>query len=171
MTTVASLQEFGGSQREFLSPMNQSFRRGPAKLARTTLYAAFLFSGLTLALLAVVPTAAFAQSIGGFTTLRDFSAFGDGFTPQSGLTLGSDGNFYGTTYYGGTIGTGTIFVVTPDGVQTTLHSFGTGEGANPTGSLIQAKDGNFYGTTSQTDDDDDNGTGGGTVFSITQLGC
>ena len=25
----------------------------------------------------------------------------DGSVPRSGLTLGSDGNFYGTTYYGG----------------------------------------------------------------------
>jgi uncharacterized repeat protein (TIGR03803 family) len=37
---------------------------------------------------------------------------------------GSDGNFYGTTTYGGAGGLGTVFRVTPAGVLTTLVSFG-----------------------------------------------
>ena len=40
-----------------------------------------------------------------------------------GLTLGTDGNFYGTTWYGGAYGSGTIFRITPGGKLTVLYSF------------------------------------------------
>lgn len=45
--------------------------------------------------------------------------------PISILVEASDGNFYGTTEYGGPGGSnnGTIFQVTPGGVFTTLHAF------------------------------------------------
>jgi uncharacterized repeat protein (TIGR03803 family) len=64
------------------------------------------------------------------------------------LLQASDGNFYGTTEAGGTLGVGTIFKVTPDGTLTTIVSFSD---TNATGiygeySLMQASDGNFYGT-------------------------
>ena len=36
---------------------------------------------------------------------------------------GSDGNFYGTTYYGGANNVGTVFEITPGGTLTTLYSF------------------------------------------------
>jgi uncharacterized repeat protein (TIGR03803 family) len=88
----------------------------------------------------------------------------DGFAP-SGLVLATDGNFYGTTQYGGTNGSGTVFKMTPGGTLTTLHSFDGTDGAQPTAGLVQATDGNFYGTT----------YGGGTynegtVFKITPAG-
>jgi uncharacterized repeat protein (TIGR03803 family) len=47
----------------------------------------------------------------------------DGANPASSLTLGTNGNFYGTTYYGGKNGAGTVFQITPAGKLTTLHSF------------------------------------------------
>jgi len=54
-------------------------------------------------------------------------------SPSSGLTLGTDGNFYyGTTGNGGTLGLGTVFKVTPGGVVTVLHNFAGGtEGGGP----------------------------------------
>ena len=47
---------------------------------------------------------------------------------------------------GGDFGHGVIFMLTPAGVVTVLHAFGSGAGAqDPYGSLVQASDGNFYG--------------------------
>ncbi len=71
----------------------------------------------------------------------------DGGSPESELTEGPDGNFYGTTYWGGTNRDGTIFKITPGGTFTTLHSFQSGAGVNP---LLLGKDGNFYGTSGET---------------------
>jgi uncharacterized repeat protein (TIGR03803 family) len=100
------------------------------------------------------------------TVLYSFAAGNDGEHPYAGVTQGSDGNFYGTTYQGGTSGLGTVFKITPSGTETVLYSFAGGsDGANPEAGLIQGSDGNFYGTTLQ------GGAGGlGTVFKITPSG-
>ena len=66
----------------------------------------------------------------------------------NGLTLGSDGNFYGTCHDGGANSIGTLFKVTPTGTLTVLHNFGSGtDGCRPLAAPIQGIDGNFYGTT------------------------
>jgi uncharacterized repeat protein (TIGR03803 family) len=119
-------------------------------------------------------------STGTFTTLYDF-----GFPPPSGsfpkaaLIQATDGNFYGTTLYGGTnscvfggtdYGCGTIFKITPSGALTTLHNFcsqsGCPDGESPEAALVQGTDGNLYGLTSAGGADDD-----GTVFKITLSGA
>jgi len=72
----------------------------------------------------------------------------DGVTPEAGLTLGTDGYFYGTTIFGGGTGNGVLFKLSPTGVYTVLHEFQGGtDGANPYSAPIQASDSNFYGTT------------------------
>ncbi len=63
---------------------------------------------------------------GTLTTLHSFAAGSDGAAPEAGLVQGSDGNFYGTTYYGGVYNAGTVFEITPGGTLTTLHSFSLG---------------------------------------------
>ncbi len=73
---------------------------------------------------------------------------GDGEFPAAGLTQATDGNFYGTTVYGG-LGYGTVFKITPSGTLTLLHSFNGQDGAFPYATWIQATDGNFYGTTTE----------------------
>lgn len=85
---------------------------------------------------------------GTHTILHTFPKTGtDGQEPYAGLIQGSDGNFYGTTYFGGSHGTGTVFEVTPAGVETVLYSFAGGsDAANPYAGVIQGSDGNFYGT-------------------------
>ena len=89
----------------------------------------------------------------------------DGIDPAAALIQGYDGNFYGTTYSGGSVGQGTIFEITSGGTVTIIHSFGDGtvahDGANPAGSLFQGSDGNFYGTTING-----GSTGYGTAFVV-----
>jgi YVTN family beta-propeller protein/uncharacterized repeat protein (TIGR03803 family) len=109
---------------------------------------------------------------GTLTTLYSFcsqSGCTDGFEPQAGLVQGTDGNFYGTTSFGGANGEGTVFRITPSGALTTLYSFcsqpGCADGEAPYAGLIQASDGNFYGTTLSG-----GANGHGTVFGITPGG-
>jgi uncharacterized repeat protein (TIGR03803 family) len=70
----------------------------------------------------------------------------DGDDPFAPLMQAKNGNFYGTTFDGGTKGYGTVFEITSQGKLTTLHSFGYEDGAGPVAGLVQAKNGNFYGT-------------------------
>jgi uncharacterized repeat protein (TIGR03803 family) len=98
------------------------------------------------------------------------------------LVEGSDGYLYGTTQFGGPVGSdyGTIFKVSKTGAMTVLHEFvGSrfGDSRNfPDGllpiSLIQGADGNFYGTTLQSPIDSStfNATGQGTIFSMSPGG-
>ena len=59
--------------------------------------------------------------------------YNPGNDPMSGVTLGSDGNYYGTTKLNGE-GPGTAWQVTPTGTGTALHIFGnSGDGACPMG--------------------------------------
>ena len=108
-----------------------------------------------------------AQQTGTLTTLHSFPANDErGFPPSSGLTLGSDGNLYGTTPSTATPGGGTVFQLTPVGVFTTLYTFTGGiAGTSPTSSLLPAGDGSFYGTTG---DGGVNGTG--SIYRITPGG-
>jgi len=70
-----------------------------------------------------------------------------------GVNSGRRRNFYGTTSNGGTSGQGTVFKITPIGVETVLYSFaggfvGVADGGSPSTALIQGSDGNFYGRVS-----------------------
>ena len=107
---------------------------------------------------------------GTLTTLYTFCSQAnctDGAEPFSGLVQ-AGGNFYGTTYWGGANGVGTVFKVTPGGQLTTLYNFcsqpGCSDGSNPVAGLVQVG-GNFYGTTN-----DGGANGYGTVFEITPAG-
>jgi uncharacterized repeat protein (TIGR03803 family) len=63
---------------------------------------------------------------------------------------------------------GTVFKLTPEGVETALYSFtgSTHDGGHPGAGVIQGSDGNLYGTTS---------SGGvnkvGTIFRLTPAGA
>jgi uncharacterized repeat protein (TIGR03803 family) len=111
------------------------------------------------------------------TTLYSFgSSLTDGANPN-GLVQGSDGNFYGTTEYGGTNniaddGDGTVFRISPSGTETSLYSFGSSptDGTEPTVGLVQGSDGNFYGTTEVGGMNGVPYGGAGTVFRISPSG-
>jgi uncharacterized repeat protein (TIGR03803 family) len=111
---------------------------------------------------------------GAFSNICDLSFSSGGHTlGPSGLVQGSDGNFYGTTFWGGnyvpglTLGSGTVFKISAGGAFTTLYAFSGSDGANPAAGVVQGSDGNFYGTTEA------GGTNGGfgTVFKITTNGA
>jgi uncharacterized repeat protein (TIGR03803 family) len=114
---------------------------------------------------------------GKLTTLYSFcsqSGCTDGYQPFAGLLQATDGNFYGTTSFGGANGDyGTVFKITPSGALTTLYSFcsrsGCTDGGNANG-LIQANDGTFYGTTVDGGTSSECADGCGTVFKITPSG-
>jgi uncharacterized repeat protein (TIGR03803 family) len=104
---------------------------------------------------------------GTLTVLHSFDGT-DGEKSLGALVQGTDGNFYGTTSFGGGSAgfVGTVFKITPSGTLTTLHSFNGPDGSGASAGLIQATDGNFYGTTT--------GVGFnnlGTVFQITPSGA
>jgi uncharacterized repeat protein (TIGR03803 family) len=116
----------------------------------------------------VLATMTIGSSAQTFTTLRSFDGT-DGAAPQAALLQASDGNFYGTTNFGGTYGYGTIFKITASGSLATLYNFDGADGAYPRGSLIQATDGNLYGTSSCGGGLNFTGPGpcNGTIFKIT----
>ena len=108
-------------------------------------------------------------------TLHSFG-FTDGASPEATLVEASDGNFYGTTQYGGASnacsqGCGTAFKITSSGTVTTLQSFNSTDGAGPSAGLLQATDGNFYGTTAEGGAGTSCFAGCGTAFRLTSAGA
>ena len=92
----------------------------------------------------------------------------DGSFVDGGLVEGADGNFYGTTSFGGAYDGGTVFKITPRGILTTLYSFCTqpacADGMVPDYPTLLLSDGYLYGTTQR------GGISGGTVFRINSRG-
>ena len=95
----------------------------------------------------------------------------DGAYPYAGVIQGTDSNFYGTTYEGGTTDEGTVFKLTPAGKLTVLHSFcvpskaDCSDGYNPYAGLVQGTDGNFYGAAYNGGSEEN-----GTIFRISPSG-
>jgi uncharacterized repeat protein (TIGR03803 family) len=101
-----------------------------------------------------------------FTTIASFDS-ANGANPQyMSLVQGTDGNFYGTTPYGGGLGVGEVFEVTSGGDLTELSDFGNTNDGYPLAGVIQASDGNLYGTTWQA-----GARNTGTVFELTTGGA
>jgi uncharacterized repeat protein (TIGR03803 family) len=100
----------------------------------------------------------------------------DGPGPYAALILADDGNFYGTSWSGGTNGaSGTVFKFTPAGTLTIVYPFcrKTGDrdnfcidGEGPDSGVIQATNGDFYGTTTGGGDNGD-----GNAFKLTRSGA
>ncbi len=108
---------------------------------------------------------------GVWTNLHSFTYGSDGALPWAGLVLGTDGNFYGTTFSGGTYGYGTVFTITPDGALTSLYSFSNGsDGGQPYAALVQGDNGSFYGTSHGSSNLIPGTNSMGTVFEITPWG-
>jgi len=83
-----------------------------------------------------------------------FQGGNDGSEPMAGLFRAANGNLYGTTLAGGgsgcqaNAGCGTVFVVTPDGAETVLHTFAEKkDGRSPLAALVSWRHGYLVGTT------------------------
>jgi uncharacterized repeat protein (TIGR03803 family) len=158
--TFTTLANFDGSNGQF--PLGDLVQGPDGNFYGTTQNGGLVNIGLGTAgtVFSVTPS-------GTLTTLYQFCSqpnCTDGNEPAAGLTLASDGNFYGTTFSGGTgvppctggvigPGCGTIFRITPTGTLTTLYNFcpvaGCVDGSGPNGGLIQGIDGSLYGTTEE----------------------
>jgi uncharacterized repeat protein (TIGR03803 family) len=128
------------------------------------------------ALLVLCGALAIAAPAQTFRHLADFQG-NNGIFPVGSLVQGTDGNFYGTTYVGGSgsgcygvglPGCGTVFRISAAGRMETLYSFcsqpNCADGAYPLAGLVLGLDGVLYGTTSGGPE------GCGTIFKITQRG-
>jgi uncharacterized repeat protein (TIGR03803 family) len=86
-----------------------------------------------------------------YTVSYSFSG-SNGAQPTAALTPDGEGNYYGTTTYGGTSGFGTVFKLSPSSgggwSETVLYSFtGTTDGSQPASGVVLDSTGNLYGTT------------------------
>jgi uncharacterized repeat protein (TIGR03803 family) len=86
------------------------------------------------------------------TTLHAFKGTPDGGSPYGGLVADAAGDLFGTTYYGGAGGLGTVFELVANAHgryrERVLYSFqGYSDGSSPTATLV-FQNGELYGTTS-----------------------
>lgn len=118
----------------------------------------------SLLTLAAAATAAPAEQI-----LCDFGIIRDGNNPQTALTAGPNGVYYGTTDNGGATGNGTVFVLIPPSsgqsgwTEKIIHAFsGAPDGAQPSSGLLAGANGVLYGVTGGGGPN-----GAGVAFSLT----
>ncbi|MGA2372798.1 MAG: choice-of-anchor tandem repeat GloVer-containing protein [Candidatus Korobacteraceae bacterium] len=102
---------------------------------------------------------------GGWTFNTQYSFLGN-VGPEAKLIMDAAGNLYGTTYYDGAYGAGSVFKLTPSNggwTYTSLHDFSAGsDGALPVSNVVFDANGDLYGTASYG-----GGYGHGVVWEIT----
>ena len=102
-----------------------------------------------------------------FQTIYAFNVQPDAGSPYGGLISDKFGNLYGTTYFGGTNGLGSVYKLERSGAswtETVLYSFqGGSDGDSPLSTLVFDGAGNLFGTTSV---DGDPGCACGTIFKL-----
>jgi uncharacterized repeat protein (TIGR03803 family) len=122
-----------------------------------------ILAALSAAQLLTAPLWAAESNQSGGEAIETLAIFGgsNGANPGN-IIQGSHGDFYGTTYTGGTYDKGTVFEIPLNKQVVTLVNFNGTDGASPDSHIVQAPDGTFYGTTRE------GGTyNKGTVFSFT----
>jgi uncharacterized repeat protein (TIGR03803 family) len=134
--TLTTIYTFTGSDG---LPANGFLSQGPLVQGCDNNFYSALFSGGANGLGSVFQV----TPSGTFTTMYSFTGGSDQASPAPGLVLGSDGNFYDTTFTGG-YGIGTVFKMTTAGTFTTLYSFSDSDGCGPWG-LVEGIPGDFYG--------------------------
>jgi uncharacterized repeat protein (TIGR03803 family) len=118
------------------------------------------------------------DSAGKEAVLHSFTGGADGGAPATGLTRDAEGNFYGTTQYGGITGDcnengcGVVFKLDTAGHFSVLYRFTGGtDGGIPQSDLVLDSKGNLYGTTFAGGHlDCFDGPGCGVVFKVNATG-
>lgn len=84
--------------------------------------------------------------------------------------MDAGGNFYGVTYGCGSHNYGTVWEVSENGKETTLHNFagGDSDGCNPISGVVVGRNGTLYGTTTLCGAYNDQGNGYGTMWELSQ---
>ncbi|MGA2371907.1 MAG: choice-of-anchor tandem repeat GloVer-containing protein [Candidatus Korobacteraceae bacterium] len=123
--------------------------------------------------------------MGGYTyegTVYQLTPYGSGYSEQmiyqfndgdsgqgpTGLISDAAGNLYGTTFTGGSGGSGTVFELSPSNgswIFSVLYSFSGTSGSGPSAGVVMDAAGNLYGTTNRT-----GGDNRGVVFKLTRSG-
>jgi uncharacterized repeat protein (TIGR03803 family) len=110
------------------------------------------FAAALLAL--VISAAALPAQAQTYTVLHSFSSSTDGANPTAGLSQGTSGNLFGTTSTGGTNGSGTTYLITPEGTLTTLYDYCSTshhgicmDGKIVKAGIVQSAEVFFYGVT------------------------
>jgi uncharacterized repeat protein (TIGR03803 family) len=123
---------------------------------------------LAVAFLVAIAISSSAQTL---TTLHNFTG-ADGQGPAASMILARDGNYYGTTFLGGSQQGGVIFRTTPSGGFSVFYNFCSqprcADGSAPLAGVVQGSDGNFYGAAGN------GGTGAsgdGTSFKVASNGA
>ena len=157
--TESILYSFGAYSGDGLYPNAQLVRDGKGNLYGTTYNGGAHSLGTVFKL----------DMNGAETILHDFVKDGvDGYQPFAGVIRDSSGNLYGTTINGGQFGDGTVFRITPQGVETILLAFQGWDGGHPYAPLVRDAAGNLYGTAGGGGLNGQNGFG--TVFRIAANG-
>ena len=162
-TTYNVIYNFGAHAKDGTSPSSTPYRDANNNLFVTTQSGGANGAG------AVVEISPPAKPGGNWTekVIHNFGAKGAPANPSTGLIADANGNFYGTTPYGGASSNGAVYMMSPPteaGQSWTvkvLHSFVSNlDGANPVAGLTLDANGNLYGTTTA------GAFGFGTVFEL-----
>lgn len=153
--TETTLWTFGdGGPADGIDPEGGLVLDSQGSLYGTTFFGGAYSGG---AIFALTPPAT-GQTAWTESILYSFGTNGgnDGGESSAAMIQDSQGNFYGTTQYGGSLGGGTVFKLAPptasqiSWTETVLYSFGTNglmDGYTPWAGLVQDAQGNLFGTT------------------------
>jgi len=124
---------------------------------RRNVFAGAFCAALAVALMVAVP--AQAQT---FNVIWDAPGGTGPGANLIGLVLGRDGNYYGSSVYGGANGRGEVYQLTPAGDYTDVYDFTTSDPQCAYTPQILGTNGNLYGAGT--------GCGDGTIFELTTSG-
>jgi uncharacterized repeat protein (TIGR03803 family) len=136
-----------GTGYTVLKTFNTSFTEGKVMRNRLTFYSGFLYGTFALGGNNSAGTAFRINENGtGFTVIKHFSPATEGVIGIGGLTLASNNILYGSTAFGGSFGSGTVFTINPStlGVQVIYNFPGAQGDALSSGKFLQASNGRLY---------------------------